>query len=154
MIWLGIMKNMIVPISGPPFHYEFNSKYFWTNIVFVLLNFLSFYFRIVLNINEFNELIWKEEDDQCEVSHNLWAYIVGAISHLLITVNSGANFFIYCFMSTAFRRILIGYVKKVNNHIPNQWVRKPLPLFYVCIFQNYILIIKLFISKMPKKMIG
>ena len=83
----------------------------------------TFFFRIVLNINEFLDLIWKDERDaECEISNNLWAFIVGAISHLLITVNSGANFFIYCFMSTAFRRILIGYLKKVKNI---EQVKKP-----------------------------
>ena len=81
-------------------------------ILFVICHVL----RIVLNINE---VVTYEENlasgkNNC-LGFSYWSLITGAISHLLITVNSSTNFFIYCFMSTPFRTKFIAYTKKVST---------------------------------------
>ena len=81
-------------------------------ILFVICHVL----RIVLNINEvvtYEENLASGKNDCLGFSY--WSLITGAISHLLITVNSSTNFFIYCFMSTPFRTKFIAYTKKVST---------------------------------------
>ena len=70
--------------------------------------------RILLNVNELLTLkvVRASINNGC-LGVPFWALIGVAVSHFLITVNSSANFFIYCFMCTTFRNIFILYMKKV-----------------------------------------
>lgn len=42
----------------------------------------------------------------CKGGLTLWILLVGSLSHLLLVVNSSMNFFLYCGMSTTFRKEL------------------------------------------------
>jgi hypothetical protein len=74
--------------------------------------------RILLNINELVtlEVVRASIKNGC-FGVPFWALIGAAVSHFLITFNSSVNFFIYCFMSTIFRRILIRYIKQVRARL-------------------------------------
>ena len=72
--------------------------------------------RILLNVNELLtlEVVRASIHNNC-ASFPFWAMISASVSQFLITVNSSVNFFIYCFMSRQFRKVLIGILKKVGQ---------------------------------------
>lgn len=46
----------------------------------------------------------------------LWILVVGSVSHILLTINSSVNFFLYCVMSTTFRTELKSLATKVKRN--------------------------------------
>ena len=76
--------------------------------VIVILFVLSHVLRIILNIEEMKSLREEREalDKGCEWL-KFWTIIVAPISHLLLQINSGINFFIYCFFNQSFRDVLL-----------------------------------------------
>ena len=89
-----------------------------TMILFVIvISFgLSHVLRIVLNIEELKSLDdnKKAQESGCEWL-KFWTIIVAPISHLLLQINSGINFFIYCFFNKAFRDVLLSKLCVVFN---------------------------------------
>lgn len=71
--------------------------------------------RILLNVNELLTLkvVRSSIKNGC-FGVPFWALVGVPVSHFLITFNSSVNFFIYCFMCTTFRRILLANIKKVK----------------------------------------
>ena len=84
--------------------------------VIVILFGLSHVLRIVLNIEEMRSLGEEREalEKGCEWL-KFWTIVVAPISHLLLQINSGINFFIYCFFNKAFRNVLISKLCLVFN---------------------------------------
>ena len=80
-------------------------------IVFILCHSL----RIVLNINE-----WVTMEDQIKArefgcpNFRLWSSLATPLSHLLLQINSGANFFIYFVLNETFLRV---FKQKIDNLI-------------------------------------
>ena len=83
--------------------------------------------RIVLNINEWvtMEDKIKSKDLQLQLNklnqnnfycshYRFWSTIATPLSHLLLQINSGANFFIYSVLNETFSRVLR---QKINNVI-------------------------------------
>ena len=56
----------------------------------------------------------KEDQKECDV-FPIWALAFTSISHCLLTLNSSSNFFIYCFMSSTFRNVVIQWIFSVFN---------------------------------------
>ena len=90
--------------------------------------------RILLNVNELLTLkvVRSSIKNGC-FGVPFWALVGVPVSHFLITFNSSVNFFIYCFMCTTFRRILLANIKKVKNHILK---RRGKVLLFLCDFQT------------------
>ena len=89
-----------------------------TMILFVIVfSFvLSHVLRVVLNIEELKSL----GEERAAVKKGcdwlkFWTIIVAPISHLLLQINSGINFFIYCFFNKAFRDVFISKLCLVFN---------------------------------------
>ena len=84
--------------------------------VIVILFVLSHVIRVVLNIDELKSL--GEERNALERGCNwmkFWTIIVAPISHTLLQINSGINFFIYCLFNPAFREVLLSKLCSVFN---------------------------------------
>ena len=63
--------------------------------------------RVILNVEEFVNLgKQKEEVAQGCTGEEFWTLIAIPVASLLIQVNSGTNFFIYCVLSDQFREVL------------------------------------------------
>ena len=86
--------------------------------VIVILFCLSHVLRICLNVEELKSLTAEREALQngCEWV-KFWTIIVAPISHILLQVNSGINFFIYCLFNQAFRDILVTKLSNVFKTI-------------------------------------
>ena len=80
-----------------------------TMILFVIvISFvLSHALRVCLNIEELKSLNEEKEaiDAGCEWV-KFWTIIVYPISHLLLQINSGTNFFVYCIFNQQFRNTI------------------------------------------------
>ena len=86
--------------------------------IIVLLFFICHTPRFVLNVHEFLTLesLRQGIKENCN-SVSLWALIWASVSHLLMTLNSSVNFFIYCFMCKTFRMQLWMLAKKFLHKI-------------------------------------
>ena len=84
-------------------------------IVFIICHSL----RIVLNIHELVTLenIQASMENGC-LGFPYWDLIASATSQFLITFNSSANFFIYCFISTKFRELFLKKLRIYSNGDP------------------------------------
>ena len=89
----------------------------------IVLFYLTFHFpRFLINLHEFyhldtiKEIMEGSKDDKKECdSFPIWALAFTSISHCLLTLNSSSNFFIYCFMSSTFRNVVIQWIFSVFN---------------------------------------
>ena len=89
----------------------------------IVLFYLTFHFpRFLINLHEFyhldtiKEIMEGSKDDKKECDgFPIWALAFTSISHCLLTLNSSSNFFIYCFMSSTFRNIVIQWIFSVFN---------------------------------------
>ena len=83
--------------------------------------------RIILNINEIVTFERTETiANNINCINSTWTLVGESISILLITLNSSTNFFIFCYMSTQFRVIFIGYVRRLLL-----FFRDPLVLYII-----------------------
>ena len=120
-------------------------------IVFILCHSL----RIVLNINE-----WVTMEDQIKArelgcsNFRFWSELATKLSHLLLQINSGANFFIYFVLNETFLKVLKQKIANLINlkkdnlvfgkQILNQDAQREPPVMYrnrnqsVCIPLNVI----------------
>ena len=72
-------------------------------VLFILCHALS----VILNVEEFVNLgKQKEGIAQGCTGEEFWTLIAIPVASLLIQVNSGTNFFIYCVLSDLFREVL------------------------------------------------
>ena len=62
--------------------------------------FLAFYYVSVMERT--NECIVKGK----EAAHPSWLYVISALNHLMLMVNSSINFIIYCAVGSKFRKVL------------------------------------------------
>ena len=106
-------------------------------IVFILCHSL----RIVLNINE-----WVTMEDQIKArelrcpNYRFWSSLATPLSHLLLQINSGANFFIYFVLNETFLKVLKQKIANLINlkkdnlvfgkQILNQEVQREPPVMY------------------------
>ena len=74
----------------------------------VIVFIISHVLRIILNIEELNSLgeERKAQEKGCDWL-KFWTIIVAPISNLVLQMNSGINFFIYCFFNPSFRKVVI-----------------------------------------------
>ena len=91
-----------------------------TTILFVIvISFgLSHALRICLNIDEFISL--NEARNAAEKNCDWikwWNVIAAPISHLLLQINCGINFFIYCLFNQSFKRILVEKISDICDKI-------------------------------------
>ena len=75
--------------------------------------------RIVMNIEEVTNLARQMEGDTHQCPLRYWAIITIPISSLMIQINAGANFFIYCQFDKTFREILCSKISKRNEIVTN-----------------------------------
>ena len=69
-------------------------------------------FRLILNIHHLFTLTAAKDnfDRGCGLSTTTWTLVATSVSHILLTLNSSVNFFIYCGMSPTFRDIFFRLV--------------------------------------------
>ena len=79
---------------------------------------ISHALRICLNIDEFISLseARKAAEKNCDWI-KWWNVIAAPISHLLLQINCGINFFIYCLFNQSFKRILVEKIGDICNNI-------------------------------------
>ena len=73
---------------------------------------LPLIFRLILNIHHlFTFAAARDNFDRgCGLSTATWTLVATSVSHILLTLNSSVNFFIYCGMSPTFREIFFRLV--------------------------------------------
>ena len=86
-------------------------------LVIVVLFLICHTLRIILNIHGLISLKSVRESIHkgCSGVTQTWTLIGASVSHILLTINSSINFFIYCFMCTPFRRILFRLSNCLNQ---------------------------------------
>ena len=79
--------------------------------------------RMVMNIEELSNLTRQTEgSEQCPLRY--WAMMIIPVSSLLIQVNAGANFFIYCQFDKTFREIFLATIYRFNKINTNTRTRR------------------------------
>ena len=76
--------------------------------------------RVILNVEEFANLEKNNEQEKkgC-VGKEFWTVILIPIAALLLQINSGTNFFVYCVLSDMFRDVLKSKLIKTHHSQPN-----------------------------------
>ena len=76
--------------------------------------------RVILNVEEFANLEKNNEQEKkgC-VGKEFWTVILIPIAALLLQINSGTNFFVYCVLSDVFRDVLKSKLIKTRHSHPN-----------------------------------
>ena len=83
-------------------------------ILFVICHAL----RVILNIEFFTNLDnYYEQRKQGCAGDRFWAILALPISALLLYINSGTNFFIYCFCDNIFKEVLKSKLLKIRDFI-------------------------------------
>ena len=84
--------------------------------IIVLLFFICHTPRFIINIHEFLflDVLKKGLESDCD-RFPIWAFASASVSHCLMTLNSGSNFYIYCFMCSTFRNVLRQWILRFRN---------------------------------------
>ena len=76
--------------------------------------------RVILNVEEFANIEKNNEQEKkgC-LGKEFWTVILIPIAALLLQINSGTNFFVYCVLSDVFRDVLKSKLIKTHQPLPN-----------------------------------
>ena len=84
--------------------------------IIVLLFFICHTPRFIINVHEFLNLdvLKRGLESDCD-TFPIWAFAATSVSNCLMTLNSGSNFYIYCFMCATFRNVLRQWILQFCN---------------------------------------